>query len=158
MLKAKWETARGGTLIVRHLDELPDPLQDLLAGWIDAEKAGAAQALAPPRIVATASDPPQVMRIDGRLTAPLYRALDAIAIDVPPLRDRSLDLADLANALAREIAPRYGKVVERLSCEAVALLYEYRFPGNVSELARMLERAVAGMQGTRIEISDLRFE
>jgi len=85
----------------------------------------------------------------------LFYRLNVVQILVPPLRDRGKDLAVLAGSFARAYATRHGRAVRKLSAEAIQLLSAYDFPGNVRELANIIERAVIVSAGDQITSADL---
>ncbi|MBC8031325.1 MAG: sigma-54-dependent Fis family transcriptional regulator [Pyrinomonadaceae bacterium] len=85
----------------------------------------------------------------------LYYRLNVVHIQVPPLRERTEDLAELADAFVTSYAAKHGRQVDAVSAEALSLLGKYEFPGNVRELANTIERAVIIAAGPRIEVRDL---
>ncbi len=85
----------------------------------------------------------------------LYYRLNVVHIQVPPLRERSEDLTELALSFVASYASKHGRSATTLSAEALALLSEYEFPGNVRELANTIERAVIVSTGTRVEVDEL---
>lgn len=85
----------------------------------------------------------------------LYYRLHVVQINVPPLRARAGDLPELARAFARNYAAKHGRQASDVSREALALLGDYEFPGNVRELANTIERAVIVSSARQVELSDL---
>ena len=85
----------------------------------------------------------------------LYYRLNVVHITVPALRERREDLAELAQAFVSSYAAKHGRAVSACIAEALALLSEYEFPGNVRELANTIERAVIVSSGQRIDVDDL---
>jgi transcriptional regulator with PAS, ATPase and Fis domain len=85
----------------------------------------------------------------------LYYRLNVVHIPVPPLRQRAEDLSELAQWFAESYAVKHGREVGGISAEALALLREYEFPGNVRELANTIERAVIVSTGNRIDVDNL---
>lgn len=85
----------------------------------------------------------------------LYYRLHVVNIEVPPLRDRREDLAELATSFVKSYSAKHGRQVSDISPEALALLAEYQFPGNVRELANTIERAVIVSTGKLVELDDL---
>jgi transcriptional regulator with PAS, ATPase and Fis domain len=85
----------------------------------------------------------------------LYYRLNVVHIQLPPLRERAEDFAELARAFVTSYSAKHGRQVSSVSPEGLSLLGEYEFPGNVRELANILERAVIISTGSRIEIGDL---
>ncbi len=85
----------------------------------------------------------------------LYYRLNVMQIAVPALRDRLEDLPDLARAFVVTYAAKHGREANDISHEALALLAEYEFPGNVRELANTIERAVIICPGKQLGVADL---
>ncbi len=88
----------------------------------------------------------------------LYYRISAIPLRVPPLRERSGDIADLAAHILDGFAVRYGRPDLRLDPGALAALASYAWPGNIRELRNVLERAVLLTRGMLITSADLQFE
>jgi two-component system response regulator AtoC len=85
----------------------------------------------------------------------LYYRLHVVHIEVPSLRERAEDLPELVQAFVKSYSAKHGRQASGLSPEALALLGEYQFPGNVRELANTIERAVIVSSGKLIEAEDL---
>jgi DNA-binding NtrC family response regulator len=85
----------------------------------------------------------------------LYYRLNVVHINVPPLRERAQDLPSLVGAFLASYANKHGSDVTSIAPEALSLLKEYEFPGNVRELSNTIERAVIVASGKRIEAEDL---
>jgi two-component system response regulator AtoC len=85
----------------------------------------------------------------------LFYRLNVVHLHVPPLRERGKDVAELANVFARMYAEKHGRIAKKLSAEALAMLRAYDFPGNVRELANIIERAIIVSNESRIEVGDL---
>jgi DNA-binding NtrC family response regulator len=85
----------------------------------------------------------------------LFYRLNVVHLEVPPLRERRADVRELAELFLKTYAAKHGRSVNGISDEARALLEEYEFPGNVRELANVLERAVIVSNSERVEAADL---
>lgn len=85
----------------------------------------------------------------------LYYRLNVMHIVVPPLRERPEDLSDLARSFVKTYTAKHGREATRISKEALGLLAEYQFPGNVRELGNTIERAVIISSGKQLEVADL---
>jgi two-component system response regulator AtoC len=85
----------------------------------------------------------------------LYYRLNVMHIAVPPLRERPEDLSNLIHVFVRTYAAKHGRDANEISKEALRLLAEYEFPGNVRELANTIERAVIISGGKQLGIADL---
>ena len=84
----------------------------------------------------------------------LFYRLNVVHLQLPPLRERGKDIAKLAQGFVRMYAVKHGRPVKGLSGEALDLLKTYDFPGNVRELANIIERAVIIANDSRIETKD----
>ena len=100
------------------------------------------------RIIATSNRDLAAMVARGEFRADLYYRLSVFPIFLPPLRERREDIPVLAARLTEEIALRLGRPAPVLSSEAMAELVAYEFPGNVRELANVLERVLVRCHGT----------
>ena len=85
----------------------------------------------------------------------LFYRLNVVQIVVPALRDRRNDVEPLTRSLVRTYAAKHGRDARKLSRAAHDLLLAYEFPGNVRELANIIERAVIVCGGTQVEAADL---
>ncbi len=85
----------------------------------------------------------------------LFYRLNVVQIAVPPLRERQKDIESLARSLVRTYAGKHGRDARKLSRETQDLLLAYEFPGNVRELANIIERAVIVCASPEVEASDL---
>jgi len=146
----KFELADGGTLFLDEVTEMPIALQ---AKLLRALQEGTIERLGSNRqlnvdirvVAATNRDPIQAIK-EGKLREDLYYRLNVFRIDLPPLRDRLSDIKVLA---AHFLKKRNVRVDEN----AVSLLENYAWPGNIRELENVLERAaiICGTQLIRAE-------
>lgn len=90
----------------------------------------------------------------GKFRADLLYRLDVVGIQVPALRQRSEDIPLIARALVQGLSERFG-VLRRLSEGAIDALLMYHWPGNVRQLAAMIERAAVLCGGECIEAHHL---
>ena len=86
----------------------------------------------------------------------LFYRINVIELKVPPLRERKEDIALLANFSLGQLAIECNLDKPILSDEALTLLNEYHFPGNVRELENCLERAFTLCEGGSISANDLK--
>jgi DNA-binding NtrC family response regulator len=85
----------------------------------------------------------------------LFYRLNVVQIHVPPLRERREDIRRLAESFLKTYAAKHGRPACEITPATLALLEAYEFPGNVRELANMIERAVIVAEGARLEPADL---
>jgi transcriptional regulator with PAS, ATPase and Fis domain len=99
------------------------------------------------RIVAATNRDLQRGVSEGWFREDLYFRLKGFVFRLPPLRERTGDMAAVAESVLADIAQRMGRPRPRLSNDAVRLLTAYQWPGNVRELRNVLERAAALVDG-----------
>lgn len=85
----------------------------------------------------------------------LFYRLNVVQIHVPPLRERKQDLEVLSRQLVTMYAEKHGVGAKKISAEAETYLKDYDFPGNVRELANIIERAVIVARDSVIDVADL---
>lgn len=85
----------------------------------------------------------------------LYYRVSTLTLRIPALRDRKEDIPILARAILRGICARMGKPEVQLDDVAERELCDYRWPGNIRELANVLERAMILQRGERLLAGDL---
>jgi DNA-binding NtrC family response regulator len=154
-----FESARGGTLVLDEVGELPLPMQaKLLRVLQEREVRRVGENRTRPidvRVVAaTHRDLTREVRA-GRFREDLLFRLRVVELKVPPLRERQDDLVPLARAALAEACARAKLPLRELSPQASRRLLEYRWPGNVRELMNAMERAALLSAGRRIELADL---
>lgn len=79
---------------------------------------------------------------EGRFRLDLFYRLNSAHVHLPPLRERAQDISSLADHFLRMACSRHNKEVQGFSPEAMDVLTELRFPGNIRELAQLVERSV----------------
>ncbi|MGC3997950.1 MAG: sigma-54 dependent transcriptional regulator [Anaeromyxobacter sp.] len=149
-----FEVAGSGTLFLDEVGELPPPVQVKLLRALQERcirrVGGTADIAISARIVAaTNRDLAEDVRA-GRFREDLYYRLNVIQLRMPPLRERRQDIPLFITHFVARIAAEQGRPVPQLSPEALALLQAYDFPGNLRELANVVERAVTLTAGTLI--------
>jgi DNA-binding NtrC family response regulator len=85
----------------------------------------------------------------------LFYRLNVVHIHVPPLREREKDVDALARQFAGAYATKHSTRAKRISAESLRYLKNYDFPGNVRELANIIERATIVANGSTIDVADL---
>jgi two-component system response regulator AtoC len=148
----KFELADGGTLFLDEITEMPIKLQ---AKLLRALQEGSIEKLGGHRpievdiriIAATNRDPQQAVK-EGLLREDLYYRINVFRIDLPPLRNRTEDIASLAQHFL-------AKKAIAIDDEAMSMLCAYQWPGNVRELENVLERATIVCHGNTIKKAHL---
>jgi two-component system nitrogen regulation response regulator NtrX len=91
----------------------------------------------------------------GRFREDLYYRLNVLPFQIPPLRERSEDIAELTSYFLDDFARKYGRKAPALTPKAIEILENYSWPGNVRELRNIMERIVIMTYQPRIDIYDL---
>jgi DNA-binding NtrC family response regulator len=149
--KGRFERADGGTLFLDEIGDMPLHTQSRLLRALEEgriERVGAeAERKVDVRVVAATNVPLEQAVGQGRFRADLYHRLNVLRIHVPPLRERPEDIPALVDHFLQVFSRKYGRRIERLTAEALALLQAYLWPGNVRELRNVLERVFVETQG-----------
>jgi DNA-binding NtrC family response regulator len=133
--------AHGGTLYLDAVDALPLPLQvRLAAATREADAPDASLRLDLRPIAATRADLEELVR-RGAFWKDLYETLRGAHLRVPALRERREDIPLLADHFLARAATARGRAQLTITGDALDLLIGYRWPGNIRELAAVLERA-----------------
>ena len=142
--RGRFERAHGGTIFLDEVGDMPLSAQAKLLRVLEegmVERVGAEGPVpVDVRVVGATNVPLERAVHDGRFRADLYHRLAVLRIQLPPLRQRPEDIPLLVEHFLRQFRRKYGRVVERLTPEAMALLDAYLWPGNVRELRNVLER------------------
>jgi transcriptional regulator with PAS, ATPase and Fis domain len=154
--RGKFENADGGTIFLDEVSDLSASAQAKLLRAIQevaVERVGGHGVRRVNTRIVAATNRPLARLVEQRLfRADLYYRLSGVEVTVPPLRERTDDILELAHYfLERHRCTR----TLTLSPGAQEALRAYRWPGNVRELQRVIERAVALTETSSIELDDL---
>lgn len=144
------EAADGGTLFLDEIGDLPLGAQAKFLRLLEQKAylpvGETVERTADIRIVAATNQPIANLVREGKFREDLFYRLSVCTIHVPPLRERVDDIGLLATYFAMRFAAEMGKPLQGISDEALAMLEQYSFPGNVRELRNMIESAVIRMR------------
>jgi DNA-binding NtrC family response regulator len=144
--KGLFELADGGTLFLDEIGEMPTQLQSKLLRVLESRTfrrvGGQVDITVDVRMVAaTHRDLPRAVA-EGKFREDLYYRLNVVPISMPPLRERTEDIALLAEHFIRRFCGELGRPPSRLHPDALKAMREYAWPGNVRELKNVIERVV----------------
>ncbi|VAW35053.1 Nitrogen regulation protein NR(I) [hydrothermal vent metagenome] len=141
------EMADGGTLFLDEITELPLNLQVKLLRFLQEKTVrrvgGSTDKKVDIRVIAATNRDIESEVEAGRFREDLFYRLNVLGIDLPPLRKRKEDIAKLAEFFFEKYVRETGKAITRISEQALALLIDYDYSGNVRELENAIERGVA---------------
>jgi formate hydrogenlyase transcriptional activator len=152
----RFELADGGTLLLDEVGELPLETQVKLLRILqeqEFEPVGSSRTVrVNVRVLAATNRDLEEAVKASRFRADLYYRLAVLPVEVPPLRERREDIAQLAMFFLARFAKRFGKAVEAISRASLDRLLAYPWPGNVRELQNVIERAVVLADGPVLEL------
>jgi two-component system response regulator AtoC len=153
------EAAHRGTLVLDEIAHLPLDAQAKLLRVIEHrefERLGGRQTIEIDTRLVALTNADLKNAVERRaFRDDLFYRLNVVQIQLPPLRERGEDLEELSRGFLKAFAVKHGRVAKQISVEAQKFLRAYDFPGNVRELANIIERAVIVSTGAEIEAADL---
>src|SRR6202453_377318 len=154
--------AAEGTLFLDEIAEMPIDLQTRFLRVLQEREfrpLGSTQIMkADFRLVAASNRRPEEAIRSGRLRENLYYRLNTFTLSIPPLRERTEDIPELAQLFLQRFCKSMNKTVMTIQSEAYDALLRYPWPGNVRELQNVIERAVVLTQGSMITPRNLPHE
>ncbi|MFC4739674.1 sigma-54-dependent transcriptional regulator [Flavobacterium ponti] len=155
----KFEAAHKGTIFLDEIGDMSLPaqakvlraLQENLIQRVGADKDIKVDV----RVVAATNKDLKKEIAEGRFREDLYHRLAVILIKVPALNDRRDDIPELIEHFAHKIAEEQGNSVKTFSKQAIKLLQEYDWTGNIRELRNVVERLII-LGGTEISETDVK--
>jgi len=159
MKKGLVEIASGGTLFLDEIIEMTPPMQVRLLRVIQERevlRVGGTEPLKiDVRFIAATNRDIQDSIKTGHFRQDLFFRLNVISLHIPPLLERRDDIPLLSFFFLKKYAAVMKKDVTGISEDAMSLLMNYGFPGNVRELENIIERGVALANGDTLEMAHL---
>jgi transcriptional regulator with PAS, ATPase and Fis domain len=154
-----FEAARGGTVFLDEVGEIPLAMQAKLLRVLENGTVTRLGSVKPLRVdvrfVSATNRDLRALVAERAFRADLFFRLNGISITLPALRERTADIAPLAEYFVARAARSMGKRAPHLSPRAVARLEAHAWPGNVRELKAVAERVVLLSTGGVIDLADL---
>jgi DNA-binding NtrC family response regulator len=142
-----FELAHTGTIFLDEIGDLAPELQPKLLKVLESRKfrrlGGTREIEVDVRLIAATNHDLEAQVKEGKFREDLYYRLSVLPIRLPPLRKRGRDdIADLAVRMLLDLRRRLGRGPLKFSAEAMAVISQYSWPGNIRELRNVLERAL----------------
>lgn len=157
--KGLFEKAKGGTLLLDEIGEMPIDLQVHLLRVLQEKEiirlGGTTPIPIDVRIIAATNRNVQYLIEHELFRLDLYFRLNVVEVHLPPLRERKEDIEKLIEKLLLELAEEHNMPVPSLDKEAYHLFQSYDWPGNVRELRNVLEFAVLFQEHNQISVNNL---
>ena len=151
------EIANGGTLLLDEVQHLSMTLQLRLLEFLQTgefRRIGGGKTLkSDVRIITSTSGDLQKIVADGMFRQDLFEQLSAVTLKLPPLRERTMDIPLLVDAVLEKLALKRG--LKRIENKALDVLLKYDWPGNVGELKNVLEATALVSPEEIIRVEDL---
>jgi two-component system, NtrC family, response regulator AtoC len=150
--RGRFQSNDGGTLYLADVSVMPVGVQGKLVRFLEEgliQPPGTGLPLSLDlRVVTSNSEPMNYLVQNGGFRSDLFYALSASVIELPPLRARVNDIPELVDFFL-------GRYDVQIAGEAVELLMNYAWPGNIDELKNAVDQAVNVCEGNRIELRDI---
>ena len=143
----RFEQAKGGTLFLDEIGDMPMEAQTRLLRVLQEGEyttvGGTKPIKVDVRIIAATHRNLKAMVDQGVFREDLYYRLNVVPINLPPLRDRKGDIADLVRHFFNNYAEEVNQAPKLIETQAIDILKEHEWPGNVRELENLVRRLSA---------------
>ncbi len=158
----KFELANGGTIFLDEIGDMDPVLQVKILRAIQEKQiqriGGESKIPLDVRIIAATNRDLKKMVKKGSFREDLFYRLNVWNIQLPPLRERKEDLPDLIEFLINKVCRKLGKINTTFSPNAMEIMYQYDWPGNIRELENVIERVLISVKDhEQIMVEDLKF-
>lgn len=159
--KGKFELADKGTLFIDEINQMPLSVQPKLLRVLQEKEidriGGDEPVPVDVRIIVASNENLEKLVEEGKFRQDLYYRLNVIGLYIPPLRDRIEDLEGIAGSIIDELNAQLGKSVNGIDKDALEMLKQKRWQGNVRELRNSIERAMNFATGNIIHSEDFQW-
>lgn len=157
----KFELAHRGTIFLDEIGDLPLEMQPKLLRVLEEKETERLGGTRPTkcdfRLITATHENLEKFIESGRFRKDLYYRLNVIPIQIPPLRERKEDIPAIAKYIIDMFNKDLGTHVTEISPEALNIFCNYDWPGNIRELANILERIIYTIEGDTIQVHHLPF-
>jgi two-component system nitrogen regulation response regulator NtrX len=157
--RGKFELAHGGTIFLDEIADMSLATQAKVLRVLEGQefqRVGGTKTLkADVRVVAASNKNLADEIKKGAFREDLYYRLNVIPLEVPPLRERTDDIARLVRHFLQEFANEYGQKPKAIEDDALAIFVRYQWPGNVRELRNIIERLLIMSPGNVVTARDV---
>ncbi|MFP4470219.1 MAG: sigma-54-dependent transcriptional regulator [Bacteroidales bacterium] len=159
--RGRFELADGGTIFLDEISTVSPRMQVDLLRVLETKSfvrvGGSKEIKSDFRVICATNRDLKKLVDSGSFRADLYYRLNVVNIFIPPLRERPEDIPLLAEHFMKKYCLSMSRNNSGIDASAIRRIQEYHFPGNVRELANMIERAIVVGGGNKITTDDLPF-
>ena len=140
-----FEAAGDGTIFLDEIGDMPPGTQAKILRVLQDNHVrrigGFEEIPVKARVITATNKNLKDMVEEHRFREDLFYRINVLTIQIPPLKERLMDIPLMAQSFLRQFNQKLGKAEQTISSEAIAKLYDYYWPGNVRELKNVIERA-----------------
>jgi DNA-binding NtrC family response regulator len=155
----RFELADTGTLFLDEIGDIPPATQVKLLRVLEEREVTRVGGTTPikvnVRVVAATNQPFRELVADGRFRSDLYYRLNVLSIYLPPLRERRADIPLLVRRFVRQFSAQHDRPFHGISADAMQIMSDYTWPGNIRQLKNLIESMVVLAPGREITASDI---
>lgn len=155
----KFQLANNGTIFLDEVAELKPEMQVRLLRVLQERKfmpvGSNREVKTDARIIAATNRNLEKMIEEGTFREDLFYRLNVMPIFLPPLRERTDDIAELSQYFMKRFSKAHNRQINSIADEALQVLKQYRWPGNIRELENVIERAFIIENSDRITVGSL---
>ncbi len=157
-----FESSAGGTIFLDEIGDLPAITQSKILRVLqekEIRRLGSRENIKVNiRIIAATNKDLKKEIAEKRFREDLYYRLNVVTINLPPLRERKEDMPELASFFIGKFNREFGKRVKGIEDNALKMLGDYHWPGNIRQLESVIERAVLMSETQGIGLRDIKSE
>lgn len=157
--KGKFEAADTGTLFLDEVGDMPLSTQIKLLRVLEVrefERVGGTMPIkVDVRVIAATNQDLEKLVQEKKFREDLYFRIKVITIKIPPLRDRKSDIPFLVQHFIDAFSKEMKKPINYISKDALKILYEYNWPGNIRELKNAVESMIITTKNEYIDVDDI---
>jgi DNA-binding NtrC family response regulator len=154
----RFEMAENGTLFLDEIGNLPYNLQSkILTAIQDRKVSRIGEGRERPfnaRLLFATNAPIKNWVANGKFRQDLLFRINTVEIEIPPLREHPEDIVEFVDFYLQKFSEKYNKPKLGISKEALSVLTQHRWPGNIREIQHAIERGVIMSEGAEIEAND----
>ena len=154
--------ANRGTLFLNGIDALPKEMQNSLLSILNekvfTQKFTSEKTPLDFRVLSASTKDLTQMIKSGEFSHDLFFRIHVVSLSIPPLRERLEDIPILVNHFIEEFADQWELPHMTIEPKAMEALQEYSYPGNISELKTLIQKAVTLTEDDNISLEDLQFD